>query len=110
VDPGCLATALGHRRNARILLYLCGTGKSAPLLNQRHQRTHLDALWLERLKVIRVTQQKIQGQFRIRRGIFGAAWCKRLSIIRQRRRVDRKNELKRTCRLETKAVNIARLG
>jgi hypothetical protein len=63
----------------------------SPLLNQRHQRTHLNALRFERLKMAGMIQHEIQCQLSIRGIVFGTAGAEGLSTLRQCDRVDRIN-------------------
>src|ERR1019366_3166055 len=62
----------------------------ASALRQANQRTHGDALRLERRKSLWVTHQKIQSQFGIGGIVLGPAGLESLAILGKRQRVDRK--------------------
>jgi hypothetical protein len=60
------------------------------VLRQANQRTHGDALRLERRKSLWVMHQKIQSHFGIGGIVLGPARLESLAILGKRQRVDRK--------------------
>ena len=63
--------------------------ETPPLLNQVHQRAHLDALRLQRFETLAMTQHQVEGELRIGGVVFGARRFERFTVLRQHRRVDR---------------------
>ena len=64
------------------------------LFDQRHQRAHLDTLRLQRLEVLGMRQQQLQGKLGVRWIVLGTAECEGPAVACQSCRFDREDDEK----------------